>query len=71
MKDDVYRLVRSVAKSMTFEEADNHISFWSEKSGDERLNAACFVINNIYGVTPQTKVNRTVITNWKHQYGSH
>jgi hypothetical protein len=60
MEKPPYPLDRTTVTSSTFNEADNHISYWLEKTEDERLNAACFIINQIFGVTPQTKVDRTV-----------
>lgn len=55
-----YKLDRTIVTSSTFNEADDHVSYWLEKTEDERLNAACFIINQIFGVTPQTKVDRTI-----------
>jgi hypothetical protein len=60
MEKQPYRLDRAKVTSLTFNEADNHINYWMEKTEDERLNAACFIINQIFGVTPQTKVDRTI-----------
>jgi hypothetical protein len=60
MEKRPYPLDRTTVTSSTFSEADNHVSYWLEKTEDERLNAACFIINQIFGVTPQTKVDRTV-----------
>ncbi len=60
MEKQQYRLDRAKVTSLTFNEADNHINYWMEKTEDERLNAACFIINQIFGVTPQTKVDRTI-----------
>ena len=60
-RDHSYRLDRTKITSLTFNEADNHVSYWLTKTEDERLNAACFIINQIFGVTPQTKVDRTII----------
>jgi hypothetical protein len=60
MEKRPYPLDRTTVTSSTFNEADNHVSYWLEKTEDERLNAACFIINQIFGVTPQTKVDRTV-----------
>jgi hypothetical protein len=60
MEKRPYPLDRTTITSSTFNEADNHVSYWLEKTEDERLNAACFIINQIFGVTPQTKVDRTV-----------
>lgn len=61
MKKQPYRLDRTKVTSLTFKQADDHINYWLEKTEDERLNAACFIINRIFGVTPQTKVERTII----------
>jgi hypothetical protein len=59
-ENENYRMDRSVMKPMSFEEADDHVGYWKDKSVSERINAACFIINQIYGTTPQTKVDRTV-----------
>jgi hypothetical protein len=61
MAKNQYRLDRTIVTSLTFNEADDHVNYWLEKTEDERLNAACSIINQIFGVTPQTKVNRAVI----------
>ena len=61
-----FKMDRTVVSAGTFEEADDHVSFWQNKTPLERLNAACFIINNIYQVTPQTKVDRTIIGARKH-----
>ena len=42
MEEDKYRLERTVIKSMTAEEADDHVTYWNNKTEVERLNAACF-----------------------------
>ncbi len=60
MEKQPYRLDRTKVTSLTFNEADDHVNYWLEKTEDERLNAACFIINQIFGVTPQTKVDRTI-----------
>jgi hypothetical protein len=60
MERESYRLDRTKITSLTFNEADDHVNYWAEKTEDERLNAACFIINQIFGVTPQTKVDRTI-----------
>ena len=60
-REHSYRLDRTKITSLTFNEADDHVSYWLTKTEDERLNAACFIINQIFGVTPQTKVDRTII----------
>jgi len=45
---------------MSFQEADDHVTYWENKSLSERMDAACSIINRIYGVTPETKVDRTI-----------
>ncbi len=60
MEKQPYRLDRTKVTSLTFNEADDHVNYWLEKTEDERLNAACFIINQIFNVTPQTKVERTI-----------
>jgi len=61
MSNNEYKIDRSLVTALSFEEADDHVSYWLDKTEDERLNAACFLINQVYNVTPQTKVDRTVI----------
>ena len=66
MKDDQYKLEKTELKSMTFEEADDHVTYWNNKTEDERLNAACFIINQIFGVTPSDKIDFTYTDKRKH-----
>lgn len=60
MSESPYKIDRNHVTKMSFEEADDHTTYWKDKTPDERLNAACFLINQLYGVTPQTKVDRTI-----------
>ncbi len=60
MDKQPYRLNRKKVTSLTFNDADDHVNYWLERTEDERLNAACYIINQIFGVTPQTKVDRTI-----------
>jgi len=62
-----YRMNRNEVKSMTFQESDNHVAYWEDKTPDERLNAACFLINQIFGVTQNTKVDKKIIDFRKHE----
>ena len=66
MDKRLYCLDRKAITSLTFNEADNHINYWAQKTEDERLNAACFIINQIFGVTAQTKVDRNITDKRKH-----
>lgn len=57
---------RSVVSISTFEESDDHVTFYKDKSPLERLNAACFIINSIFNVTPNSKVDRKITFARKH-----
>jgi len=45
---------------MSFAEADNHVAHWADKSERERMDAACFLIYQIFGTNQYTKVDWTV-----------
>ena len=65
MDNNQYKIDRSIVTAMSFEESDDHTTYWLDKTEDERLNAACFLINQLYGVTAQTKVDRTILDHRK------
>ena len=69
MEEKNYKMDRSRVIGQTFAEADDHTSFWADETPLERLNAACFIINNIYNVTPQTKMDKTLLAARKHSDG--
>lgn len=64
--EEKYRLDRKLLKSASFAEADDHVTYWKNKSEEERLNAACFIINQIFDVTPSTKMNKSITDKRKH-----
>ena len=64
-----YPLDKTAFRGMTVQEADDHRSYWKNKSMKERLNAACYLVNQFYGTTPQTLLNKTVFTKRKHGNG--
>lgn len=66
MHNKDYEIDRKKVVAQTFDQANDHVSYWADKTPEERLNAACFIINQIYGVTPQTKVDRSVVSKRKH-----
>ncbi len=66
MEKQPYRLDRTKVTALTFDQAEDHISFWFNKTEDERLNAACYIINQIFGVTPATQVDRSITDRRKH-----
>lgn len=69
MEHDNYKLDRGLLRSMTFEEANDHVSYWADKSQTERLNAACFIINQIFNTTPFDKVDLKITDKRKHPNG--
>ncbi|WP_293875378.1 hypothetical protein [Flavobacterium sp.] len=63
---DDFRMNRNVVSKSTFEEADDHVTFYKDKTPLERLKAACFIINSIFVVTPATQVDKKVTFARKH-----
>jgi hypothetical protein len=63
---DTIKMNRSVASKLTFEEADDHVTFYNDKTPIERLNYVCDIINSIYNSSPDQKVDRTIISSRKH-----
>ena len=61
-----FRMDRTVASKLTFEEADDHVTFYKDKTPLERLNYACDIINSIFDSKPYQKVDRTIISSRKH-----
>jgi len=57
MEEDEYKLDRTVLQSTTVEAADDHVTYWDDKTEYERLNAACFIINQIFNVGPFEKID--------------
>lgn len=69
MDKNKYKLDRTMLCATTADNADDHVSFWNDKTAIERLNAACFIINQIFGVTPKTKVDVSITAKRKHGNG--
>ena len=63
---DSIKMDRSSVSMSSFEEADDHVSFYEDKTPLERLNYACDIINSIFDSTPDKKVDRTVFSSRKH-----
>lgn len=57
---------RSIVSKSSFEEADDHVSFYTDKTPLERLNYACDIINSIFDSSPEKKVDKTVFSSRKH-----
>ena len=60
------RMDRSVVSKATFEEADDHVTFYKNKTPMERLYYACDIINSIFDSSPEKKVDRTIFSARKH-----
>ena len=61
-----YKMDRSIVSKSTFKQADDHVTFYNDKTPLERLNFACDIINSIFNSNPNLKVDRTIITSRKH-----
>jgi len=53
-------------KALSFVEADNHYGYWKNKSMKERLDTACYNIQQVYGAANSTSLDRTVFSKRKH-----
>ena len=61
-----YKLDKSIITSMSFKETDDQVEYWENKSEYDRLDAACFIINQIFGVPPSDKVDFALTDKRKH-----
>lgn len=70
---DSVRMDRTLVSISSFEEANDNVTFYIDKTPLERLNYACSIINSIFNVTPLEKVDRSVTFARKHvkQYFQH
>lgn len=60
------RMDKRVVSKSSFEEADDHVTFYEDKTPLECLNYACNIINSIFDTTPHNKVDRIVFSSMKH-----
>ena len=63
---DGTRMDRTVVLISSLEQANDHVTFYIDKTPLERLNYACFIINSIFIVTSLEKVDRTITFARKH-----
>ena len=61
-----YKFDRTAFKAMSFEEANNHYQTWKNSSLSERLSAATYLINQSFGTSNQTPLDRKIFTKRKH-----
>lgn len=57
-----FRLDRTAFKATNAKDADDHVTEWKDKTYMERLEAAWFLINQMYGTTAKTPLDRTVFS---------
>ncbi len=61
-----YKMDRTMLSASSFAEADDHVSFWQNKTPLERLDAACFIINNLFNVTAASRIRKDMVNPRKH-----
>jgi hypothetical protein len=61
-----FKLNRQVVQKTSFKDADDHVSFYKDITPHQRLENACFIINQIF-TEEQRKVKRQITSSRKHQ----
>ena len=61
-----FKMDRTIVSKSSFKEADDHVTFYKDKTPIERLNYACDIINSIFNSSPNQKVDRSIISSRKH-----
>lgn len=61
-----HKMNRTIVGKSTFKEADDHTTYFKDKTALERLNAACDIINSIFNSNPTAKVDKTIYSVRKH-----
>ena len=64
-----YNIDKTAFSGMKAEEADNHYAYWKNKSFRQRLEAGCYLINQMYGTTAQTPLDKGVFSKRRHKHG--
>jgi len=65
MEEKKFRLDRTAFKATNAAGADDHVTDMKDKTYFERLEAAWFLINQLYGTTSKTPLDRTVFSKRK------
>ena len=60
-----FRLDRTIFKATNAKDADDHVTDMKDKTYIERLEAAWFLINQVYGTNSKTRLDRTVFSQRK------
>lgn len=61
-----FKLNQQVVQKTSFKDADDHVSFYENKTPYQRLENACFIINQIF-TEEQRKVKKQITSSRKHQ----
>ena len=61
-----FKMDRSIVSKSSFKEADDHVTFYKDKTPLERLQSARFIINSIFQDSADAKVDRTIFSSRKH-----
>lgn len=57
-----FRLDRSAFTATSAVAANDHVTYWKDKTYKERLEAAFYLICKAYGIDETTKLDRTVFS---------
>ena len=60
-----FRLDRTAFKATNVKDADDHVTDMKNKTYIERLEAAWFLINQVYGTNSKTRLDRNVFSQRK------
>lgn len=63
-----YPFDKTAFSKMSFEEANNHYGYWKNKTMKERIDAAFYLIYQIYNVNKHTPLDKTVFSKRKHMH---
>ena len=70
MPSQKYPLDRTYFKASTFQEADDHFTYWKQKTLKERLEAAYYLITSAYNLssTDAYRIDKNYFTSRKHKF---
>lgn len=58
--EEKFRLDRTAFSAGSFQDANDHVSYWKDKTYKERLEAAWFLIMHAYGIDENTRMDKTI-----------
>jgi len=64
--DSKFKFDRSQGKGASFDEANDHVLAWKNKTHLERLEVSWFLICQLFSISSKTKLDRTVFSKRKH-----